>query len=219
MGSVTGLQRHHELVAWDSSGFSVWDKHSLDDSSYYRDYFYGSDSSVVSPGRFLSLSYMLDFSSLKGVSIALLSLGLGGPVWVGTSRGCHEDVIFWITQGLSTWERGGFSSAKGCLPSSKRAINLLNCGKAFLDLKLPKNQDLFVINLNASRALYQTCLVSPPGPLTRLCPRFGKLSVVLLLVLRATRHTGQYFLSPGSCFICFPLSSASMWVSAEGESS
>lgn len=80
MGSVTGLQRHHELVAWDSSGFSVWDKHSLDDSSYYRDYFYGSDSSVVSPGRFLSLSYMLDFSSLKGVSIALLSLGLGGPV-------------------------------------------------------------------------------------------------------------------------------------------
>ena len=47
-------------------------------------------------------------------------------------------------------------------------MNLLNRGKASLDLKLPTNQDLFVINLNASRALYQTCLVSPQGAITRL---------------------------------------------------
>lgn len=48
MGSVTGLQRYHELAAWDSSEFSVWDKHSLDDSSYYLDYFMGL-TPVVSP--------------------------------------------------------------------------------------------------------------------------------------------------------------------------
>ena len=80
MGSATGLQRHHELVAWDSSEFSVWDKHSLDDSSYYRDYFYGSDSSVVSPWAIFKSEVYAGFFLFEGVSAAFLSLGLGGSV-------------------------------------------------------------------------------------------------------------------------------------------
>lgn len=65
-----------------------------------------------------------------------------------TSVDCHENVIF--DSHRDFWEGGGFSSAKGRLPSS------LNRGKASLDLTLPTNQTLFVINLNASRASYQT---------------------------------------------------------------
>ena len=80
MGSATGLQRHHELVAWDSSEFSVWDKHSLDDSSYYRDYFYGSDSSVVSPWAIFKSEVYAGFFLFEGVSAAFLSPGLGGSI-------------------------------------------------------------------------------------------------------------------------------------------
>ena len=48
-GLWSGAAEMPRVSAWDASDFSVWGKHSLDDSSYYRDYFYGSDSSVVSP--------------------------------------------------------------------------------------------------------------------------------------------------------------------------
>lgn len=79
-----------------------------------------------------------------------------------TSVGCHEDVISDLYTGFPHFEGDSFSSEKGHWPSFERVINLLNRGKAFLDSELPKNQTLFVMNLNVSRASYYTLPVVFP---------------------------------------------------------
>lgn len=98
----------------------------------------------------------------KEFSTPFLRPGLEGPVLVEVSMGHHGDVIFDSHRDFLYFEGDSFSSAKGYLPSFKRAINLLNCGNAFLDMKLPTNPTLFVINLNASRASYYTLSVVFP---------------------------------------------------------
>lgn len=151
------------VKACDASVFSVWNQYSLDDSSDYQDYFYGSDSTVVSPLLISKSELCAQFCLFKGVSNTFLRLGLEGPVWVEASVGCHEDVVFDSHRDFPHFEADSFSLAKGHLPSFERAVSLLNRGKAFLDTELPTNQALFVINLNASRAPHSTLPVAFPG--------------------------------------------------------
>lgn len=68
---------------------------------------------------------------------------------------------------------GSFSSAEGPLPSFERAVNLLSRGKAFLDVKLPTKQALFVINLNGSRASSQMLPLGSRGASVGPGPRLG----------------------------------------------
>lgn len=102
----------------------------------------------------------------KGVSTAFLRPGLKGLVLMEASIGCHEAVISDLQRDFPHFEGDSFSWAKGHWPSFKRAINLLNHGKIFLDMKL-QNQTLFIMKLNASKASYYTLPVVFPWGIHR----------------------------------------------------
>lgn len=150
----------------------------------------------------------------KGFSAAFLRPGLEGSVLVETSLGFHADVIFDSHRDFPYFEGDSISSAKGHLPSSRRAINLLNCGKAFLDTLLPTNPTLFVINLNASRAAYYS--------LTIVFPRGIHQAVATAWIIEFSpcSHRGGHGLARGQftlvsrylLVLFFPLHSASVSV-------
>lgn len=97
---------------------------------------------------------------------------------------CYGDVIFYSQGTFCILKGGNFSSAQGYLPSSERAINLLNCGKAFLGTELPIN--LFVISLNAFRA---SCCSFPgvfPWEAPQAVALWGRLSLVFIPIQEAT---------------------------------
>lgn len=131
----------------------------------------------------------------KGVSTAFLRSGLEDPVLVEISVGCHEDVISDLYRGSLHFEGDSFPSEKGHWPRFERAINLLNRGKAFLDSELPKNQTLFVINLNASRASYYTLPVVFPWRV------HWALAMVHMTVFSPLSYQVGEVLE-GSCFFC-----------------
>lgn len=95
----------------------------------------------------------------EGDSFTFLRLGLEGPILVETFLDGHRDVISGLPRVFFNFEGDSFSSAEGHLPSFERTLNLLSRGKAFLDRELPKNQTLFVTNVNASRVSCFSCPV------------------------------------------------------------
>lgn len=143
--------------------------------------FYGS---VAGPLATITSKTWASSVLFKGFSTAFLRPGLEGPLWVETSMCCYGDVIFLFTRHFLYFEGGNFFSAQGYLPSSERAINLLNCGKAFLGTELPIN--LFVISLNAFRA---SCCSFPgvfPWEMPQAVASWGSLSLVFIPIQEAT---------------------------------
>ena len=101
-----GVVKMTQAKACEASDFSLWNKHSLGDRSYYQDYFKGSESTVVwGPGRFLSLTYMPGFASLKGSSLPVFRC-----LWRAQFEWKHPWLPwrcnFWFTQCLSIFWRG-----------------------------------------------------------------------------------------------------------------
>lgn len=62
----------------------MWNKHSLNDSSY-QDYFYGSDSTVVSLLAVFKIEFYAWLCLFKGVSTVFLRPGLKRQVLMETS--------------------------------------------------------------------------------------------------------------------------------------
>lgn len=112
--------------------------------------------------------------------------------------------FFFIHRHFLYFEGDNVSSAQGYLPSSERAINLLNCGKAFLGMERPIN--LFVITPNAPRASHCSFPGVFPWEMPQAVAASGCLSLVFIPSRELYFSKGQLTFLSGCLFDSFPSS-------------
>lgn len=179
--------------------FCVWNKPLVPESSCFHPCFICSRPLATVKSKTWTLSVLF-----KGFSTVFLRPDREGLLWEETSMCCYGDVIFLFTRHFLYFEGDNISSAQGYLPSSERAINLLNCGKAFLGMEHPIS--LFVITPNAPRASHCSFPGVFPWEMPQAVAASGCLSLVFIPSRELHFSKGQLTFLSGCLFDSFPSS-------------